>query len=446
MKIKFLGASGTVTGSSYVLTSESGTRLLIDLGMFQGPKAIDDLNYQTIDYDFKNLDGAILTHAHLDHCGRLPLSVMGGYKGYFYMTPATRDLTELSLLDTAKIAEQDEKRGLFDKKHAQNTINKFKTVEYHQKFTIGNFQIEFFDAGHILGSASVKITDLSTQEKIIFSGDLGNTPQPLIKPTEYIDSGDYVVIESTYGDKEHEKEDVHEIFAKEINMIEKTSGNLLIPAFSLERSQEILHLIYHLKLEGKINPQTPIYLDSPMAEKATKIFEKYFDLFNEELKKDFATDHPFFFSGMNVVESRQESEYLDIQPGPKVIIAGSGMMSGGRIVSHAANLLNDPMTRLLVVGYQGEETLGREITQGAKVVKIDDNEVTINAQVTHTRSMSSHADQPKLLNWLKQINGVKKVIITHGEDEQRKALSQKISEDLNLHDVHLPSLNDELSW
>ena len=446
MKIKFLGASGTVTGSSYVLISDSGSAIMVDLGMFQGTKAVDDLNYQTLDYDCSNLSGVILTHAHLDHCGRLPLCLKGGYKGSIHMTPATRDLTELSLLDTAKIARQDHKIPLYDKDFAERTIDKFVTHEYKEQFQIEKFSITFHDAGHILGSAIVEIYDSESNQKIIFSGDLGNSPQPLILPTETMSDADSVIIESTYGDREHEKGDIVEIIKSEIDMIQKTGGTLLIPSFSLERTQELLHIFYHLGLDGYISSDMPIYLDSPLANRATKVFEKYFNLFNSELQTDFKNENPFYFSNVHVTETREESEFIVIQPGPKIILAGSGMMTGGRVVSHAANLLTDPKNRLLIVGYQGEETLGREISEGAEIVKIDDRDVKISAHVTHTRSMSSHADQPKLLSWLKKISGVKQVFITHGEDLQRTELSHKIKNDLGIENIHLPHLNEEISW
>lgn len=448
MKIKFLGASGTVTGSSYVLTSGSGQSILIDLGMFQGPPEEDKLNYEPYDYDPSKLVGAILTHAHLDHCGRLPILTSKGFNGDIWMTAPTRDLTEISLLDSAKIAKQDGKPFLYDKNGAESTIAQFKTTQYRTPVTIGDFTVNFRDAGHILGSASVEITDKNPDSeiaKIVFSGDLGNTPEDLLQETELIDSADAVVIESTYGDRLHPKDDPSIDLKKEINIVEASGGTLLIPAFSLDRTQEVLHLIMHLKKDGKILSETPVYMDGPMAEKATAVYNNYTGIFNSHIQNDFKMGNPFQFPGFTVVSGREESQALHTQNGTKVIIAGSGMMVGGRIVGHAAFYLPLSSTRLFIVGYQGVETLGRDLQEGAHEVVINGIKTAVNAIVGSTKSMSSHADQGQLMNWLKHIKGVKKVFITHGEDTSRAALSEKISEELEVKDIALPILNQEIA-
>ena len=439
MKIKFLGASsGIVTGSSYVLTSASGKSILIDLGMYQGPADIEKLNYEPFNCDPKNLCGAVLTHAHLDHCGRLPILIPRGFQGNIWMTPATRDLTELSLFDTAKIAGNDGKPILFDEKLVEKTVAKFKTVDYHSPFQLGDFTISMSDAGHILGSASLEIEDGSPNseiKKIIFSGDLGNSPEPLEKITETFDTADAVVMESTYGDRLHPKEDPAEALKSEINKIETSGGTLLIPAFSLERTQELLHMIKNLKKDAKILTQTPVFLDSPMAEKATVIYMHYLRNFNE---------NPFEFPGLDIVTDGRQSKDLDVNPSPKVIIAGSGMMTGGRIVSHALHYLPMASTRLFIVGYQGEETLGRELLEGNKKVTVEGMDIEVKANVSDTQAMSSHADQNQLLSWLTKIKNVKKLFITHGEDSSRQALAQKITENSSPQDITLPVLNQEV--
>lgn len=449
MKIKFLGAAGTVTGSSYVLTSGSGQSLLVDLGMFQGPSEIDKLNYDPYDYDARKLVGAVLTHAHLDHCGRLPIITSMGYKGDIFMTPPTRELTELSLFDSAKIAKDDGKQVLYDSNLVMQTIVNFKTVDYHVPTQIGDFTVNFRDAGHILGSASLEITDRdpnSEFKKIVFSGDLGNSPEPLEQATELLDKADAVVMESTYGDKLHPKGDPSEVLKSEINEIEMTGGVLLIPSFSLDRAQELLHMIMHLKKEGKIMPQTPVFMDSPMAQKATVVYVNYPKLFNQHIQHDLKIGGIFDFQGLNVIEGRAGSEGLHSIPGPKVIIAGSGMMTGGRIVGHAAHYLPISTTRLLIVGYQGEGTLGRELLEGAKEVFVDRTKVEVNGIVSSIQTMSSHADQSQLLTWLKHIKGVQKVFLTHGEDPSRQVLSQKISQELGITDVVLPSMSQEIEF
>lgn len=445
MQLKFLGAAGTVTGSSYVLTSSSGQSILIDLGMFQGTQEIDALNYEPYAYDCSKLSAAILTHAHLDHCGRLPILSSHGFRGSILMTPATADLTELSLLDSAKIAQQDNVHALYDTDLALRTINRFSLVEYHKPISVEDFTITFRDAGHILGSASLEIEDTRAQgeiKKIVFSGDLGNTPEDVVKSTEYFESADAVVMESTYGDRLHPDEDPSVALQAEINAVEENGATLLIPAFSLDRTQEIMHRILHLKKEGKVQGQTSVYLDGPMAQKATAIYLDYPELFNEHVRKE---KRPFEFPGLRVVRSHEESERLKNGFGPKVIIAGSGMMTGGRIVGHAAYFLPKAENRLFIVGYQGEDTLGKELQEGAQKVEIDGVEIPVNATVTSTHAMSSHADQGQLLDWLSYIKGVKKLFLTHGEDGPRKVLAEKVEQQLGIKDITMPQLNEEIA-
>lgn len=444
MKIKFLGAAGTVTGSGYLLTANSGDQLLIDLGLFQGPPEIDSLSYQPLEMDCSSLDGVILTHAHLDHCGRLPLLEKLGFKGSIYMTAPTSELTELSLLDSAKIAQEDRPdTALYDQNHVQDVVRRFKIVNYDQSFTIQSFQVTLRDAGHIIGSASVEV-EVDSQ-KIVFSGDLGNTPEDLTQPTSPITSADFVVMESTYGDKIHDSGVAKDILRAEINTIEQSRGTLLIPAFSLERTQVVLHLISHLKSANLILPETPVYLDSPMAQKATTVYKKYSSFLNSEIKNDFLTSDPFSFPGLHLVHDRQESSRLNTQGGPQVIIAGSGMMMGGRIVDHAKHFLLQGTTRLLIIGYQGEGTLGRQLQDGDRVVQVGDQKIHVNAQVINVQVMSSHADQPRLLSWIRPIQGVRQVFLTHGEDGPRQVLSDKIKAELRLPAIILPTLNQELT-
>lgn len=445
MRIKFLGASGTVTGSCYLLTSLSGESILIDCGLFQGPDYIEKYNYSPIECDISSLSGVVLTHAHLDHCGRLPILVKGGFDKPVWMTPPTSDLVQLSLYDSAKINKEDkEKDALYKKDDVSTILEYFKTAGYNKTFSLGCFSITFRDAGHILGSSSIEIIDESGKRgsnKIIFSGDLGNTPQDLIQPTEFITSGDIVVMESTYGDRIHPSENPSDIIQSEINNVEASGGTLLIPAFSIERSQEVLHRIFHLKKEGKISSGVRIYFDSPMAEKATEIFEKYPEFYNREFENDFSTQNPFNFSGLFTSQNRGDSALISLFSGSKVIIAGSGMMSGGRILNHATQYLPLNSTRLLFVGYQSDGTLGREILGGEKTVTINQNPVPVNANVLQIQSMSSHADQPKLLSWLKKIKGVRKIFLTHGEEKSRKAFFEKVKTDTEISDITLPELN-----
>lgn len=447
MKIKFLGASGTVTGSSYILTSGNGTSILIDLGMFQGPAEIDKLNYLPYDYDVSKLSGAILTHAHLDHCGRLPIIMGKGFKGSIYMTPPTRDLTELSLLDSAKIAKEDKAQVLYTTADVLNLVKQFVTVEYHKEIHIGDFTITFYDAGHILGSASLEIIDhnpSSEIRKIIFSADIGNYPAYLGDATEFIKSGDAVVIETTYGDRLHQAENAVEALQSEINAVEVNGGTLLIPSFSLDRAQELLHMIMHLKKEGKVLKETPVILDSPMAEKATKIYVDYPKYFNPHIEAEYKLGEMFDFEGLEVTKDWRQSQALHTRPEPKVIIAGAGMMTGGRIVGHAMHYLPISSTRLMIVGYQGEGSLGRELLEGKTEVVIKGVKTLVNAKVNDTQGLSSHADQGQLLKWLQNIQGVKKLFLTHGDDHSRVGFKEKVETELGLKDITLPKLGQEV--
>lgn len=444
-----MGAAGTVTGSSYVLTSGSGQSILIDLGMFQGVADIESLNYRKFEYDVSSLSAVILTHAHLDHCGRLPILLQNGFTGPVFMTSATADLTELSLLDTAKVAEEDKKPFLFNKEHVIQTIKQFKGMHYHAPVTIGDFIVTMYDAGHILGSATVVIEDTranSSIKKIVFSGDIGNSPDNILPDVEPVESADAVVMESTYGDRLHPADDPMDIVASEIREVEGTGGTLLIPAFSLQRTQELMHMIMHLKKSGKVREDTPVYMDSPMGNAATTIYTRYPEAFNAHVQEEFRNGSPFEFPGGTMIQKKKGQRLIDATLGVKVIIAGSGMMTGGRIVGHAARYLPIPSTRLLIVGYQGEETLGRELLEGSKTVKIEKRTVNVKATVSDTQTMSSHADQQQLLNWLTAIKKVRKVFLTHGEDGPREALAKKITESLGVSDITSPMLHQEVSF
>lgn len=444
--IKFLGAAGMVTGSCYLLTGSDGKQFLIDMGMFQGTRDVVALNYRSLPFDPKKLSAVFLTHAHLDHCGRLPQLVYGGFAGKVYMTQPARALAELVMTDAAQVAKENTTWvPLYTENEVEKLLGMIEVVDDDQVVTVGDFTVTFRDAGHILGSVIIEIVDnkaTGSIKKVVFSGDLGNYPEDLVRPTYMISDADAVVMESTYGDKCHPNEETSDVLMQEINTVESTKGVLLIPAFSLERTQELLHRIHHLKKDKKIGLATPVFLDSPMGIRATLIFEEYKSYYNKELASH--TDNPFDFPELAITQDSRDSRKIIKVPGPKVIIAGSGMMSGGRILHHAEKYLPLTTTRLLFVGFQGDETTGRKILYGAKKVWINDMQITVNATIRNLQTMSSHADEPKLLRWLKHIKGVKKVFLTHGEDPQRNALSQKIKTSLGIYDVTMPQLDDEV--
>lgn len=445
-KLSFFGAAGEVTGSSFLLTADDLSEILIDFGMFQGAPEQVSKNYAALDFNAASLKAVFITHAHLDHSGRLPLLIYGGFKGKVYMTEPTRALVEVILTDSARIAEKDmTKEPLYTMEEVDKILQMIQIVQYDQVISVGAFTVTFRDAGHILGSSSIEITDTSgdTPKKFVFSGDLGNTPQDIMNPTRYIDSADIVVMESTYGDKNHPKEDVIGIIQEEINAIEENGGVLLIPSFAIERTQELLHRIHHMKAEGKIGATLPVFLDSPMGSHVTQIYREYASFCNDEIHKHI--DDPYVFDGLRVTDESYESKKIMNVPGAKVIIAGSGMMSGGRIMHHSENYLSFPNTRILFVGYQAEETMGRAILEGAKNVAINNETVPVKAKIREIETLSSHADQQKLLTWLGHIKGVKKVFLLHGEPEQRETLKSKITTELGLSDITLPEKGSEHS-
>lgn len=419
------------------------------MGMFQGTVEETQWNQSPLAFDPRALTAAILTHAHLDHCGKLPILAKHGFLGRIYMTHATRRLLEITLYDAVKVAKMESKHTrlppLYDEVHVAGILSQAFTVEYHESFAINRYSGKFIDAGHILGSASLVLTDKSQTDAIqtiVFSGDLGNTPQDLIRPTEYIPEADAVVMESTYGDRAHPNDSPEKILTQEIAYIEKSGGTLLIPAFSIERTQVLLHMIGHLKDDGLVNHRLAVFLDSPMGGKITDVYRKFPHLYGEELAQHVQKSDPFDFPGLSVTETHAESQRIRKHKGPKVIIAGSGMMSGGRIVDHARNFLPQKNSRLLFVGYQGEETLGRQIEEGVRTVAIYGKPIDIAASVRTLYGLSAHADQPRLLHWLKYIQGVKTAFLTHGDDGPRSVLADTIRSDFSIPLVVQPQMNE----
>jgi metallo-beta-lactamase family protein len=438
-KIEFFGAaSDEVTGSNYLLTATDGNQVLIDFGMFQGSPELEKKNYDLLGFEPSSLQGVFLTHAHLDHCGRLPLLIFGGFKEKIYMTAPTRAFVEIILSDSARIAEKDMTASpLYSMDEVEKVLRMIEIVEYDREIPVGSFTAVFRDAGHILGSSSIELSDNESKKKIVFSGDLGNTPQDLVKPTQYIEQADYVVMESTYGDSAHPDEDAKEIIQEEINKVEETGGVLLIPAFAIERTQELLHIIHHLKKDGKIRADTPVFLDSPMGINATEVYLDFQEFYNDEIKSH-GEEIPFNFDGLVITDEARDSRAIIESPPPKVIVAGSGMMSGGRILHHAANYLSRETTRILFVGYQAEETIGRKVLEGAKNVVIDKKQIPVRAKIREIKILSSHADLPKLVKWVSHIQGVQKVFLTHGEVNQRQGLREKIKAETEIQEVFLP--------
>ncbi|HSV95285.1 MAG TPA: MBL fold metallo-hydrolase [Spirochaetia bacterium] len=444
MKIKFLGAASMVTGSCYFLTGEK-TGVMIDYGMFQGKLEETGLNTIKPDIDFDKLTAVVLTHAHLDHCGRLPLLLKYGFRGPIFMTEATKALTELVLYDSAKIAKEEELKGvLFTDEDVEKIMKQSQLVEYDKPFMVGEFEVTLLDAGHILGSASVLIRDVKSGKLISFSGDLGNTPEPLLEPTHWVKKADVAIVESTYGDEIHESRDEVEELAAIVAEAEAEKGTVIIPSFSLQRSQEILYIFDQLKKQGKMAAETPVFLDSPMAIKATEIFRDFPELYNRKLQTQAKTDDPFDFPSLVLCDTIEKSRQIKNLMGTKIIVAGSGMMTGGRVLHHVISFLGDPKTQLVFVGYQADGTMGRQIKDGADTVNIWGNLITVKARIKEIKTMSSHADQGQILTWLGKMEGLSHVILTHGEELPRLVLAEKVRQEFPGVKIDTPMLHNEI--
>lgn len=448
MKLTFLGATSGVTGSKYLLETED-RKILIDCGLYQGDNQEDLKNWEDFYINPKNIDIVILTHSHIDHIGLLPRLCKKGFKGKIYSTAPTRDFASIFLYDschllqnTAEILKQD---LLYNEEDIENCLKQFETVDYHQKISINKKDyFEFFDAGHILGSGFIKL--VIDGKKLVFSGDLGNPPVPIIKDTEFLYDADYVIMESTYGNRNHESS-TNRIDDLE-NIIEDTyskKGTLLIPAFALERTQELMYELNELISTNRI-PKIPIYIDSPLAIKATQIYPKYLKYFDDETKKIMTEKNLFNFPEVSFIEDVELSKKLDSDKQSKIIIAGSGMSTGGRILYHEQAFLSDPTTTILIIGFQVRGSLGRKIQDGYKDISINGVKVTINADVKSLLSYSAHADQAKLIYWLDKMNdnkNIKNVFLTHGEIEAKNELRTKIQDTIGLK-TNIPKDNEEV--
>lgn len=444
-KITFLGAAGTVTGSKYLVEAE-GKRLLVDCGLFEGSKELQQRNWDRLPLDPATIDWLVLTHAHIDHTGYLPRLSRAGYKGPIYANPATRELCNLLLPDSAHLQEEDAryaaKKGysrhkpplpLYTVAEAQETLTQFHDIPRADVFQISpQFSVRPHDAGHILGSTWIELTITEAGKKIVvvFSGDLGRYNQPILKDPESPSRADFLLCESTYGDRDHPAGDVAGELADVINQTAKRGGAVVIPAFAVGRTQTIMYYLKQLVAQKKI-PDLPLYVDSPMAISVTELYKNH----PEDHDIDFTHQtnngdgDPLNLHEVHMTRSVEESKKINDVVAPCIIVSASGMASGGRILHHLEHRLPDSRSTVLLVGYQGEGTRGRQLLEGAKYLNLFGESVPVRARIVEIGQLSAHAGKSELLRWLSGFQAApKQTFLVHGEPPALNSLRDAVKE------------------
>jgi len=459
IKLKFLGAAQNVTGSRHLLEA-NGTKILVDCGLYQ-ERQFRARNWEPFTCPPESLDAVLLTHAHLDHCGLLPKLVKEGFKGRIYCTTATAEIVQIILLDSAHIQEEDAKYKL--KRHkregrkgprpieplyttvdAEACFPQFSTVKYKQPIEIGaGVEATFCDAGHVLGSSiiRIKVSQDGQDRTVIFSGDIGRPDRPIVQDPSIVEQADYVLVESTYGDRVHEgPEDTKKLIADVINSTIQAGGNIVVPSFALERSQELLYFINELLLANEI-PKLQVFLDSPMASRITKVFKKHRELYDEDMNEFMRRNKsPFEFPGLKMAGTSDESKAINHLRNPVMIIAGSG----GRIKHHLVNNITKPENTIMFVGYQAVGTLGRRLVNGEKKVRILGQQYPVIARIARINGFSAHADKEELFEWLSGLKKPpRKLFIVHGESESANKFGDYIREKTGW-EVTVPAYQDEV--
>jgi metallo-beta-lactamase family protein len=465
MFLDFVGAAQTVTGSKHLIRTKDA-RVLLDCGMYQGRRRESIEHNQNLGVDPGSLDAVVLSHAHIDHSGALPLLVKQGYEGPIYTTPATRDLCAVMLEDAAMIQAADARyiNKSIDRDHAQmehveplytsddviRVLQQMIAVPYHRTMTIvPGVSITFHDAGHVLGSAvtAIDVDDAGKRKRIVFTGDLGRKRMPILKDPEVIDGADVLVTESTYGDRLHKpigamEDELGDVLARTF----RRGGKVIIPSFALERAQEILYAIRALRKQGRM-PNMPVYVDSPLTVKITDIFKLHPECYDAETRALIQSDDsPFDFEALHYVTDKEDSKALDMSDEPAVIISASGMCEAGRVVHHLKATIEDQKNTVCIVGFQAQHTLGRRIVERRQRVRIFGVERDLRAEVAVLNGFSAHADQKDLVEYasdLKARGRLKMIAMVHGEPQAQDALKAKLREN-GMSDVHAPAPGESL--
>ncbi|MEK7642871.1 MAG: MBL fold metallo-hydrolase [Patescibacteria group bacterium] len=449
LKLSFHGGTQEVTGANYLLETEH-TRILVDCGMFQCPRFCAAKNKEEFAYDPKTIDALFVTHAHIDHVGRVPKLARAGFTGKIYSTPPTKDFAALMLEDSLGVLEKEATRegesgAFYDMEDLKHALEMWDTVPYYETFHVGDFEVKFFNAAHILGSAMVEI---KVQGKtFLFTGDLGNVPMPLLPPTDHVANVDYLTIESAYGNRVHEdRGERKEKFERAIEDTIKRGGTLMIPAFALERTQEILVDLNELIEHGRVT-SVPVFLDSPLSIKATAVYRKYTSYFSDDTKKLIREgDDIFNFPLLQRTLTSDESKNINTVKGPKIILAGAGMMTGGRILHHARRYLPQKENTILFIGYAAAGSIARQIIEKASSVRIFGEEVPVRCDVRSIRGYSAHADSNDLLAFIESNRDtLKQVFVVQGDAAASLFLVQRARDYLGVN-AGAPHFGDSVSF
>lgn len=462
MKITFHGAAREVTGSRHLI-EVNGKRILLDCGLFQGHRKEANVKNKEEFTDASKIDLVILSHAHIDHSGGLPYLVKQGYKGSIISTEATKDLCSYMLMDSAFIQEreveymnkhniEDPIEPLYDSEDAAQAISQFKSIDYHTRTELfEGIHLTFKNAGHILGAAMIYLEILDQEDgkmkTLSFTGDLGRKESTLLKNPDRIDSTDYLLMESTYGNRFHKWiKEVDDHMADLINETVAKGGRIIIPAFALERTQEIVYHINNLQKNGRI-PNLPVFVDSPLAVNVTEVFKKHINCYNQDTVDEFLKENkdPFGFERLTYIHDVADSKKLNDKKGPMIIISASGMCEFGRIVHHLKNNIEDPRNLVLIVGYQAEHTLGRKLVNKEQQVKIFGEMKRVKARVEVLDAFSGHADRSDLIDFVSHVQDVKKIFLVHGEESQGLTFSQILGEIKPETEVFIPTRGEEFN-